>query len=254
MAPATPPVSRRSSRAITGRCERKSCRCQTTGTPRGRARAAKAWAFSPLEWIKSGADRRRAARKRRTNPTAAGASPSAAQPNPSPAKARVRPLPRNPVSPSPARLAGSGTTVTTAPSRSASASSGPSANSNTSRRAPGRYSPAPRIAASNTRSAPPTFPIGFRKVIRMGVGLRPRAIPAFLPSSCRLSGGSCPIAQQIPPVRAIRECEYYARFSSTQGSPAVSPCASQSKPVSDDRIHVPGKMVAGHPGVGCAHT
>jgi len=52
--------------------------------------------------------------------------------------------------------------------------------------------------------------------------LRPRAIPAFLPSSCRLSGGSCPRAQPIPPVRAIRD-SITRGFDQPSGAPPNAP-------------------------------
>ncbi len=53
--------------------------------------------------------------------------------------------------------------------------------------------------------------------------LRPRVIPAFLASSCRLSWRPCPRVQQIPPVGTIRKCPNCAQvFHQPRLRPAIS--------------------------------
>jgi hypothetical protein len=54
---------------------------------------------------------------------------------------------------------------------------------------------------------------------QMSESLLREAVPAFLPSSCRMSGSFCPRAQPIRGIGPSQKCEYYARFSSAQPRP-----------------------------------
>ncbi len=70
---------------------------------------------------------------------------------------------------------------------------------------------------------------GLRAYFRRNLGgTLLRAVPAFLPPSCRLSGGSCSSAQQVPPVRTIRRMSELRPLFITPPHPTSRPFRRRS--------------------------
>ncbi len=72
---------------------------------------------------------------------------------------------------------------------------------------------------------------GLRAYFRRNLGgTLLRAVPAFLPPSCRLSGGSCSSADRFRQYARSEECQNYARFSSPHPTPHRDRSAGVQRP------------------------